>query len=106
MLPGATAEQSACNLYAWLDTVASTLGLAHTFIVDANGTRVPGTYHNVRVPEEARFRSVLSRKMQLWQAEATLNNKSCGFLIEVGGGTADGRGGLTGTAVLLGPFQG
>ena len=74
--------------------------------MDSNGTRVPGAFHNLRVPEGVRFHSVLSAKMCLWQAEVVLNNKSCGFMIEVGGGPSDGRGSLTATAISLGPFQG
>ena len=106
MSPGATPEASVDNLVAWLDTVATSLGLHATFVFDGNNTRIMGCYHHMSVQQEARFRTVLHSKFQVWGAQAVTNGLSCGHILEVSGGPGAGTGGVVFSSVPIGPFLG
>ena len=70
-LPGTTPDISRGNLSQWLNAVAISLNLLHSFVLqESNNTRVPGCYQQLSPEEAATFRrvrnSIFKRKsMQL-----------------------------------------
>ena len=105
LLAGPNPDASVANLLAWIDTEAALFGIGHSMVHGPNG-RVPGLFHMMSVNEESRFRSFLGAKLEQWSAEAVMNNMSCGWMIEVAGGSGSGRGQLIMTVHHLGPFRG
>ena len=95
MLPGPTPEQSVNNLYRWLDTLATTLGLRHSLAAASNAHRIPGVFDHLSRSEEQMFRR---------QLDHVCNNASAGFVVEVSGGGGTGKETLSVVAVGLGPF--
>ena len=105
VLPGANEEQSVFNLYGWLDTVATQLGLGHSFAVAFNGNRIPGVYHHLSVTEEQKFRHHLSFICHQWHGECYVNNESAGFIVEISGGVGMAKGMLSVVSLGVGPFM-
>ena len=85
MLPGTTKEESVSNLYQWLDTLATTVGLGHTLASASNGHRIPGVFHHLSRAEEQRFRERIDDICRQWHLQGGV---SAGFIVEVSGGMA------------------
>ena len=90
------------NLHTWLDAVAISLNIHQTFVYDINDARVRGCYHRMNVQQEAAFRALLHNKLQMWGVQAINSHLSCGYVLEVSGGSD----GVFFAAVPIGPFQG
>ena len=106
VLPGHSPSQSVKNLFSWLDAVAMQFNLQHSFVFDQNNVRVPGCYQHLATQQETDFRQRLIRETKMWGHQAVGANRSCGSMLEVGGGSGSGKGALLMSAFEFGPFQG
>ena len=103
-MTGTTAEQSVDNLLRWLDTLANTLDLNHSFARASNLCRIHGVFHHLSKMEMAKFKERIDHICQQWLYECLQNGYSKGFAVEMSGANGSGKGGLLASAVTLGPF--
>ena len=89
VLPGTTEEESVSNLYRWLDTLATIIGLGHTLASASNGHRIPGVFHHLSRAEEQRFRERIDDICRQWHLQCLQGGVSAGFVVEVGGQEED-----------------
>ena len=69
VLAGRDAAQSQKKLFNWLDAVALTINLQHSFVYDHDNVRVPGCFQHLPPEEGSSFRSLLSAKCVVRQRE-------------------------------------